>query len=268
MKIEQISKSIGLTRARASTWLNENILGPMEKGVSAARLATPPSHELNGVDLRTLPKYVSYRAALLREKFTLQITLGVVTVLAGGLYASSRVEVSRLTAKLREKEFILAPGVQDFTPVSPQSVPDSHVRNAVMEYLQGLGNVNPVNIDEQYARLAQSMSPDLKIQFEMEAGSWRAKVKADNISEILSLTDTEIRSDAKGAYQVTALARRDSFVNSEHIGSTDEVIEMVLKLVAPSSGRRWFLEITKLSRTKADAFQTRQSLGQKKGGTQ
>ncbi|MEK7689564.1 MAG: hypothetical protein AAB425_00930, partial [Bdellovibrionota bacterium] len=185
----------------------------------------------------------------------------VVTVLAGGSFIASRFEVSRLTGRLREKEFILAPGVQDFTPVSPQSVPDSHVRNAAMEYIQALGNVNPVNIDEQYSRLAQNMGADLKIQFEMEASRWRAKVKDDNISEILSLTETEIRSDGKGAYQVTALARRDSFVNSEHIGSTDEVIEMVLKLVAPTAGKRWFLEIARLSRGKADAFQTKQTLG-------
>lgn len=261
------------SKVKISTWTLANIVGPMEKGVAAAKITIPVDHDYSGVDLRTLPKYISYRAALLREKFTLQVMLLTVTALAGSVLIASRYEVSKLTSKLREKEYILAPGVQDFTPVSPQSVPDSHVRNAAMEYIQALGNVNPVNVDEQYSRLAQNMSPELRIQFELEASAWRTKMKEENIAEILSLTDTEIRSDGKGSYLVTALGRRDSFVNNEHIGTTDEVIEMILKLIAPSAGKRWFLEITKLTRSKADAFHVKQSLApaptkpNKEGGT-
>ena len=134
-----------------------------------------------------------------------------------------------------------------------------------MEFLQSFGNINPTNIDEQYRRLSENMSPDLRVQFEAEAASWRAKVKDDNVSQILSISEKEIRSTGDGYYQVTAIGKKDSFVNNAHIGATDVVIEMVLKLIPPKAGKRWYLEIVKLVSQDANAFRVKSGLAAPSG---
>ena len=242
--------------------LQIHVIGPMEKGFEVARLQTPPAHVVGGVDLHVLPKYICYRAALLREKLSLQNALALVSVAFVGIFLTSRIEVSRLNTKLREKEYILAPGVLDFTPVAPQSVPASHVQNATMEFLQTFGTFTPVNVAEQYARLGDSMSPELRVQFEMESSVWLARVKSEGIAQILSVTQKEIRTTPDGYYQVTAIGRKDTFANNEHLGSTDVVIEMVLRLVPPKAGKRWYLEIVKLTSQDANAFRVKSGFAQ------
>jgi hypothetical protein len=230
------------------------MIGAMEKGVQAAQIATPPQGVYEGVDLKILPKYICFRAALLQGKLTQQY---IILILLGAFvihYVATRAEVHTLNEKLRTKEYILAPGVQDFTPASAQSVPDSYVADAVTEYLGQLGNVTAGNIDEQYKLVSESMSPQLKVKFLAEASDFKAKVKAENISELLTVTDKEIRSTGDGYYKVTTLARRDTYVNNDYIGHTDEAIEMILQLVPPKSGRRWFLQINSLTRQKAETF--------------
>ncbi len=240
--------------------LQSNVIGPVEKQMAAAKIQTPPAHVIDGVDLSILPKYICYRAAVLREKVSLQYALALVSGISVVLLVSTRIEISRLYTKLREKEYILAPGVQDFTPVAPQNVPDSHIQNAAMEFLQTFGNINPINVDEQYARLAENMSPELKVEFELEATPWKEKVKSEGISQILSISEKEIRSDKSGYYRMVAIGKKDSFVNHEHIGTTDQVIEMVLKLVPPQAGKRWYLQIEKLESHDANAFRVKSNL--------
>src|SRR5690606_36299424 len=102
------------------------------------------------------------------------VVLNVLAAFAG-YFVLSRHEISALYTKLRDKEYILAPGVQDFIPAAPQTVPDRHVVAAAMDYLGQLGNIIPTNIDEQYERLAESMTPQLRAQFLSEALDWKAK---------------------------------------------------------------------------------------------
>ena len=233
------------------------MVGPIEKGIKAAELTKPAEGSYEGVDLRTLPKYICFRAALLHNKLTLQYVILILSALLLSHFVVTRKEVYSLYGKLREKEYILAPGVMDFTPAAPQSVPDSYVANAVMDFLGQLGNVTAGNIEEQYSALSESMSPQLRVKFLAEASSVKAKVKAEGISELLTITEKEIRTTGDGYYQVTALARRDTYVNNEYLGRADEAIEMILQLVPPKSGRRWYLQINSLSRESANSFQAK-----------
>ncbi|MGK5083103.1 hypothetical protein WDW37_07330 [Bdellovibrionota bacterium FG-1] len=233
------------------------MIGPLEKGIAAARLATPPVGAYEGVDLSILPKYISFRAALLHNKLTHQY---INLILAGLLvvqYGMSRYEIYSLYGKLRAKEYILAPGVQDFTPANPQTVPESYTADAVTDFINQLGNVNPGNIDEQYSLLAKFMSPQLKVRFEAEAIDFKAKIKAESISEMLTVTQREITPSADGFFHVVALARRDRYLNNEYVGHTDEVIEMVLQLIAPKRDRPWYVQINSLSREAAETFRAK-----------
>lgn len=241
------------------------MVGAMEKGIEAARLQAPPQGVYEGVDLRVLPKYICFKAALLRERMTLQYIVAIVLVAFAGHFALSRYEISGLYNQLREKEYILAPGVQDFIPAAPQTVPERHVIAAASEYLAQFGNINAVNIDDQYERLSESMTPQLRAQFLAEGETWKAKVKADNLTEVMAVIDKTIESDEKGNYRVVANVRTDSFVNNEHIGYRDEVVEMSMSLVPPEAGKRWYLQITSLSRTNRNSYKVKDQLT--KGGS-
>jgi TraE protein len=208
------------------------MLTAMDKGIEAAQVATPPVGVYQGVDLRVLPKFVTFKAAMLKSRLTLQ--------------------------------YILAPGVMDFTTASPQTVSDSYVVNAGMSFLSMLGNVNAANIDEQYKRLASFMAPELRVQFEAEATEWRETVKNENISEILRITDREVVATNEGFYKLTAIANRERYSNNESLGHIDEVIELTMRLVPPVKGKEWFLEITSLKRSRADGFKANQTQSPKK----
>ena len=78
------------------------------------------------------------------------------------------------------------------------------------------------------------------------------------------MTDKEIISDEKGNYKVVAIVVRERYANNEYLGKTDEVIEMLIKLVPPKQGKRWFLQITSLTRTEANSFRGRELQPNKK----
>ena len=120
------------------------MIGPKEKGFEKA-ISDPPEVQTSKEHLKHLPKYIAYRAALLREKLLLTYLIAGISGLFLTYFVVSRIEVSSLYDKLRVKEYILAPGVLDFTTATPQSVPDSYVNDAVSDFLSTLGNINSTN---------------------------------------------------------------------------------------------------------------------------
>jgi hypothetical protein len=232
--------------------------GAIEKKFERVKLLQAP--RMSQLDLSMVPNYVTYKAALVREKMLLQHVCFALGCLLVGHFIISRVEVSHLNDRLRTKEFILAPGVADFIPAAPQTVPDSYVSYAVMDYISTLGNTNAQNIEEQYRNLSSSMSEALKIQFAAEAREWIEKAKSENVSEMITVVDKRIESDDHGRYKVLAHTKTETFVGTEHIGYRNEVIEMEMRLIPPSIGRRWYLEISQLNRTGAEAFSAEQKL--------
>lgn len=244
----------------------DGMIGPKEKGLSKDDVS-PPLEDfkmLESIDIRRLPRYISYRAALLREKLQLQYVVLILSSLFAVYFAVSRYEVMRLYERLREKEYILAPGVMDFIPASPEMVPDSYIKNAVVEFSSLLTTVTPQGIDEGYEALANSMSRELKVSFEEEAAEWKKRIKVEGLSELFSPLEKEITSDGKGSYEALVIGRVDSYAGGSHIGFRDEVIEIQLKLVPPRTGKRWYLEMTRLSRSNLDNFKRRKSFGNSK----
>lgn len=236
------------------------MIGSMEKGFAAARVSQPPVGVYEGIDLRVLPKFICFKAALLKSRMTLQYVLGAVVVLFLGREIAHTLKTSNLETLLRTKEYILAPGVMDFTTASPQTVSDSYVIDAANDFLSQLGNVNPTNIEEQYRSLERFMSPQLKMKFQMETRSWIEQIKEDDISQVLTVTDKEVVSNEDGGYKIVSFARADLYSAGEYLGFEDRVIEMALKLVPPASGMRWYLQIQELSWSQAEMFKRKKAL--------
>ena len=220
-------------------------LGPKEKKFQRKNTKPPSNNE--SLDLTKLPQYISYKAALVKEKSTLKLTFLSLLLVQSAFVIASRIEVSNLQGKLRMKEYILAPGVMDFTTASPQTVPDRYIANAAGDFLSMLGNVSASNIKDQYERLKVFMSDKLRIQFDQETADWVHQVKLENISQLVSIKKTSITSNEEGFYKVTSHIRAEFYSHNQHLGHEDQVIEMTLKLVPPESGKRWYLQITTLS---------------------
>ena len=235
------------------------MLGPKEKGFEKVT-SDPPEIQATKEHLKHLPKYIVYRAALLREKLILTYLIGGISGLFLVYFVVSRVEVSNLYNQLRVKEYILAPGVLDFTTATPQSVPDSYVNDAVSDFLSTLGNINATNIIEQYASLSRSMSPELKIQFEADAKDWIAQIKTENLAQIFMIKSKEIVSNQQGHYGVTAFVKANFYADGQYLGNEDQVVEMTLKLVPPEQGKRWYLQIVSINWSKLDKFKKRETV--------
>ena len=235
------------------------MIGPKEKNIRRTQSKAPPSPK--GTEhFRNLPKYISYRAALLREKLIMSYLVAILSGLFVVYFVISRVEIASLYKQLRVKEYILAPGVLDFTTATPQSVPDSYVNDAVSDFLSTLGNINATNIGEQYESLKRFMSPELKIKFGNDAKEWIAQAKSEDLAQIFVIKKKKIKSNSQGYYNVTAFARADFYASGQYLGHEDQVVEMTLTLVPPDRSKRWYLQITSLSWSKLDDFHTRKKL--------
>jgi len=245
-------------RGRLSSFcssLETNMISPIQKGVELAKTQTPHPSLIGGLDLRTLPKYISYKAALQKEKATYQTICLVLMGLLCSLFLYSRYETYVFTSMLRQKEYILAPGTFDFTPVRAHQVSDKYVKQTVSEYLLLLGNITPDAVDDQYANLQSYMSKQLSARFAAESKDWITKVKKDDVTETLQVTSKEIQSDGNGQYKLRAVGKRSIFANNQFLSSENEVIEMDLRLIQPASDikRNWYLEITNLSRKRGES---------------
>ncbi len=238
------------------------MIGPEEKGFIPIKVNSP---EDSGGKFRDLPKYICYRAALLREKLILSYMLGLVSAFFAAYFLISRVEIYNLQDRLREKEYILAPGVLDFTPASPQSVPDSYVHDAVSDFISTLGNVNASNITEQYQSLKRFMSDPFQIQFDADTFDWVHQVKAEDLAQILKINEKKITSNDKGVFHVVAFGRADYYVGGDYLGHEDQVIELNLTLVPPEANKRWYLQITGLSWNKLENFKAKKRINQNEG---
>ncbi|MFK7827884.1 MAG: hypothetical protein AB8G05_27295 [Oligoflexales bacterium] len=235
------------------------MIGLKEKGVKQKECLTPKQTWENA-NYRGLPKYISYRAALLREKLVLSYMIGVISIIFISYFAISRFEIANLYSELRRKEYILAPGVRSFTAATPQNVPDSYVEDAVNDFLSSLGNVNASTIEDQYQGLVRFMSRDLRVKFEADSREWIQQTISEDLAQIFKLKKKEISSDGSGLFRILAYARAEFYSSGKSLGHEDQVVEMTLKLVPPSQAKRWYLEITKLSWTKLDDFRKRKSL--------
>ena len=219
------------------------MLGPIEKGFKKAKLEQPPDTQYEGVDLSILPKYICYKAALIKEKSNLQFILFFTSMLFLFVFFKMGIDISSLHNRLRLKEYILAPGVVDFTTVSPQSVTDEYVENVVEDYALDFGNINANNVTKRFDILSSFMSRKQKLKFDIDSKDWIEQVKEENISQLFTIIEKEIQTDEIGNFKCKVMGRVDLYSDDSFLGNENLLIQMTLKLAPPRDGQRWKLEI-------------------------
>lgn len=248
----------GFSQIRISTnQLMMKMIDPIKKGAERAKVEVPPIGAYEGVALSTLPKYVSYKAALLKEKALWQNISIVLLLCLIAVMLVNQNQITKLTKMYREKEYIVLP---DYIPVSPHTISDDYVREAVSHFISLLGNVNSKSIDKQYMELAENMELSMRRRFEEQSVEWVNYVKSEKITEVFNCSKEEIYSHNNGKYDVTAVCKKETYINHEYIGSVDEVVEMSLKLIPPKRQKRWVLHITDIKRNTKKAFKAKSKL--------
>lgn len=223
------------------------MIGIKQKGIEGVKVMTP---DLKNINFEKLPRYISYKSALLKQKIALEYFLIAVVIILGSAYLSERSNNASLVAKLREKEYIVLP---DFITVSPQSVSEEVINLAISDFISHLGNVNALDIEDNFIHIKKMMTPELRKEFDLQSAEVIEKFKTENITEKLSCPKKELLS-ANGVYQVTAFCKKETYANYEFIGSQEEVIQIKLKLIPPNKVKRWVLEATDLSRSTMQAY--------------
>ncbi len=146
----------------------------IDKGVKAAELTRPPAGVYGDVDLRVIPQYISYKAAILREKIGMQYLLALCGFLWVATFLIQGNRIDYWQSKYREKEFILVPSsIVGHTPAVPQSVPKEYVGNAAIYFVELLGNTTPSDVESHYDRFSQYMTSELRGKFLSETARWR-----------------------------------------------------------------------------------------------
>ena len=223
------------------------MISPRDKGIKGS--VPKRVRNYNGIDLSTLPKILSFKAAVAHNEIVLKHTLVAVLILWGIQFSVDQYNDLEMAREYRKKEFLLAPSeITGITPVKPSLVPATYVDDISSIYLSLLGNINTLNIEENYAKLVKHMSDSLRMKFQAETSEWIETVKSENISEVLKVTRKKYFDSPSGVYRVSAITEREQYTGHNYSGVKKEKIELILKIVAPTSKRRWFLQIQSLSR--------------------
>ena len=223
------------------------MINSKQKGISPKKIQVQSDEP---GEYRHLPKYICYKAALLREKrMVVRLLTGTICIFIA-YFIHSRLEISQLHDRLRSKEYILAPGLTNFVTVHPNLVPDSYVSHSVNDFISTFGNVSRGTIYEQFDGLKRYMTNDLRVRFDNATRKWIGQVNKEELSQIVKVLEKHITTDEGGNYRVVASIRASLYSGSEYLGTEDQVIKMTLRLVAPEMPKRWFLEITDFSWSK------------------
>ena len=199
-----------------------------------------------------IPKALSKEGGLLYKLDNLKLLLVLICSMWVIQFSVDKFHDLELIGKYRQKEFILAPSqITGFTPARPQNVPDSYIEDSSTYYLSLLGNINSLNVENNYLKLSKSMSQALGVRFLAQTKPWVDTVKREKISEVLKIIrKTHLFTD-HGFFKVLATVQRDRYRGQLYMGFIKEDIEMTLKLIPPKEEVQWHLQITNLVRKKS-----------------
>ncbi|MCB0367956.1 MAG: hypothetical protein KDD45_00600 [Bdellovibrionales bacterium] len=263
LKAKEIKLSLELLAQKFVTWARElggSVVGGLEKGVEAAKVASPPKTIIEGVDISKVANYVGFKAAMTKNKMTLELVglVQAVFIVCLIFYSLS------LTKELRKTSFLMVPSqINGVTEVIPNDLPPSRIHKAFVHYVGLLGNIDPTNIREHYNMLKEHMSKELRINFTIETAPTIKYVLEEGLSEYVKVGEKTVEPDGKGWFRVTAPVKVFPHLNGQKLEPRSEYIVMKLKIVAPNNANTWALQIVNLKRISAKSFNSMSRL--KKG---
>ena len=156
------------------------------------------------------PRPIIWRAAFLRSERTYRFIILVLVTIIVVQEVLSRQESIRLMEMVREKEYIIVPGVLGVTTALPNNITDKELKNSLLSLLELITNIDYQNIESKHQRFQKYLSPSLRTSFMGQSRKMVKKFKKHSISEIMHLDNFKITSPGKYFYQVKATVQIDA----------------------------------------------------------
>lgn len=233
------------------------MISGLEKGGEAAKVASPPSYLVDGVDIRKMAGYVGYKAAMVKHRMTLEAVIVILGVFVVALFLNTL----HLNGKLRSRALLLVPSqINGVTEVVPNSLAPSRIHKAFVHYINLLGNIDPTNVQEHYSMLKDYMSPDLRVKFQIETEPTVKNVLEEGLSEYIKIGEKTVEPDGNGKFRITAPIKVTPHVRGMQLKERSEFIVMKLAIVAPKDKNTWGLEIQDLRRMSVGSYNSSRRL--------
>lgn len=200
-----------------------------------------------------LKRWTDIQLALFEQR----ILLITITLFALALIITDRVTIHKLEMKLREKEYILAPGVTNFARVSPGIISKDYVKEFAETIAHTLGSFSAKQVEQRYSELEKYFASDFRIKFREKTKKDLSLLASNDIAEMFEIRSTEVREIADG-FKAFVFGSQTRYVSGLKVFEGSHVIAFTLKGIAPSATTPWALQILDISRLSEDEFHKQQ----------
>lgn len=200
-----------------------------------------------------LKRWTDLHIALFEQRILL-------TMLAVGmliLVITDRITIHDLEAKLREKEYILAPGVTNFAKVTPGIISKDYVTEFAESIAVSLGSFSANEVEKRYKDLEKYLTGDFRIKFREKTKKDLSLFASNDLAEMFSVKSTEI-TENKSGFGASVFGTQTRYVSGLKVFEGPHVITFSLKAAAPGANSPWALEIQDISRLSEDEYRKQQ----------
>lgn len=189
--------------------------------------------------------------------FEQRIVLTLVLFIGSAVIIWDRYLIKNLEYKLREKEYILAPGVVDFARVKAQLIPKTYVEEFAKTLAKTLGSFSARDVENQYKDLEKYLDAPFRIKFREETKRILKEISNNDVSELFSPHQIEV-TEKNDVFIATVKGTLIRFISGLKVYEGAHVMEFSLKGVSPHESAPWALIVTEIKRQTEDTFQKQQ----------
>ena len=190
--------------------------------------------------------------------FEQRLLLGLITLAAVSVTAFDRITIYRLETQLREKEYILAPGLTDFARVRPGVISSEYVKEFSESLASSLGNFSAREVEERYRTLEKYLANDFRIQFREDTTKQLKLLASNDVAEMFVPQHTEVKEQENG-FIASVFGQHIRYVAGLKVFEGRHVILFTLKGVAPQANRPWALEVQNIARQTEELYEQQRS---------
>lgn len=185
--------------------------------------------------------------------FEQRLLLVIISLVSLVIIITDRVSIHNLETKLRDKEYILAPGLTDFAKVIPGIISKDYVKEFAESIAVSLGSFSANEVEKHYKELEKYLSSDFRIKFREKTKKDLSLLASNDLAEMFSVKSTEVK-ETKLGFQASVIGTQTRYVSGLKVYEGSHAIVFELKGVVPSSNTPWALVIQDISRLSEEEY--------------
>lgn len=185
--------------------------------------------------------------------FEQRILLVVVGTLATALLISNQFTINDLQRQLRNKEYILAPGLTDFARVTPGIIAKEYVAEFAESLAAQLGNFTSKEVMDRYDSIEKYLASDFRIKFKEEITKELKLLASKDIAEMFVTSQSKV-SESESGFQAAIFGNQFRYISGLKVFNGSHVFVFDLAPTAPRPGSPWALEVTGITRLSEEQY--------------